>query len=99
MLTGKYLGAGSGRLTDNFLGLGNMFLTERNQVVVRQLDAFARAREHTLVELAMSWLACQPVVAGIIAGATKPEQVEQNVAAASWQLSADDLAEIDTITA
>jgi aryl-alcohol dehydrogenase-like predicted oxidoreductase len=99
MLTGKYLGAGEGRLKDNFLGLGNMFLTERNHAIVRRLDAFARERGHQLVELAMSWLACQPAVAGIIAGATKAEQVEQNALAASWKLSAQDLAEIDSIAA
>lgn len=99
MLTGKYLEGGEGRLKDNFLGLGNMFLTERNHAIVRGLDAYARERGHTLLELAMSWLACQPVVAGIIAGATKPAQVEQNASAASWKLTADELAEIAAITA
>jgi len=38
------------------------------------------------------------VVASVIAGATTPEQVEQNVRAAGWTLSAEDLAEIDRIT-
>ncbi len=99
MLTGKYLDGGEGRLKDNFLGLGNMFLTERNHAIVRQLNSYARARGRTLIELAMSWLACQPAVAGIIAGATKAEQVEQNVKAASWKMSADEQAEIAAITA
>lgn len=97
MLTGKYLGAGEGRLKDNFLGLGNMFLTERNHKIVRGLNTYASERGHTLIELAMSWLASQPVVAGIIAGATKPEQVEQNAAATSWRLTPTELAEIDAI--
>jgi aryl-alcohol dehydrogenase-like predicted oxidoreductase len=99
MLTGKYLGDAEGRLKDNFLGLGGMFLTERNYEIVRKLDVFARERGHTLIELAMSWLACQPTVAGIIAGATKPEQVEQNAKAAGWKLTADEFAAIDVITA
>jgi aryl-alcohol dehydrogenase-like predicted oxidoreductase len=99
MLTGKYLGDGAGRLKDNFLGLGNMFLTERNHAIVKQLNDYARARGRTLTELAMSWLACQPSVAGIIAGATKPEQVVENVRAASWKMSADELAEIAAISA
>jgi aryl-alcohol dehydrogenase-like predicted oxidoreductase len=38
------------------------------------------------------------VVASVIAGATSPQQVEQNVNAAGWKLSAEDLAEIDRIT-
>ena len=48
----------------------------------------------------MSWLA-EPLagVPSIIAGATRPEQVEQNVAAVGWTLSPADLAEIDRITA
>jgi len=39
------------------------------------------------------------VVSGIIAGATKPEQVEQNVAAASWALTREQLGEIDALLA
>jgi aryl-alcohol dehydrogenase-like predicted oxidoreductase len=50
------------------------------------------------LELAMSWLASRPYLASIIAGATTPEQVEQNVAAVDWVLSAADLAEIDRMT-
>ncbi|MNC97260.1 Aldo/keto reductase family protein [compost metagenome] len=46
----------------------------------------------------MSWLASRPLVASIIAGATTPEQVELNARATDWQLTADDLAAIDTAT-
>ncbi len=99
MLTGKYLKDGSGRLKDNFLGLGNKFLTERNHDIVRRLDAYAKERGRTLLELAMSWLATQPHVAGIIAGATTAGQVEQNVAAASWKMTPEERAEIDTLSA
>ena len=60
---------------------------------------FAAKRGRTLLELAMSWLASQPPYPSIIAGATRPEQVEQNVAAVGWTLSPADLAEIDRITA
>jgi aryl-alcohol dehydrogenase-like predicted oxidoreductase len=49
--------------------------------------------------LAFSWLLAQDPVASVIAGATKPEQLEQNVKAGNWKLSTDDLAEIDRITA
>ena len=63
------------------------------------LSTFARERGHTLIELAFSWLAHRPQVASVIAGATRPEQVEQNVAAAGWKLSDEEMAEIDEITA
>jgi aryl-alcohol dehydrogenase-like predicted oxidoreductase len=51
-----------------------------------------------MLELAFSWLASRPQVASVIAGATRVEQIEQNVKAIGWSLSADELAEIDKIT-
>jgi aryl-alcohol dehydrogenase-like predicted oxidoreductase len=101
LLTGKYqheapLPAGS-RLA-NSARHADRLLSERNWRIVTALAGFAAKRGHTLLELAMSWLASRPFVSSIIAGATKPEQVEQNVAAVGWTLSADDLAEIDRIT-
>jgi aryl-alcohol dehydrogenase-like predicted oxidoreductase len=102
LLSGKYkqsapLPAGSRLANDPPRGGG--VLNERNWRIVEALSAFAAARGHTLLELAMSWLASRPYIPSIIAGATKPEQVEQNVAAVGWPLSATDLAEIDRITA
>jgi aryl-alcohol dehydrogenase-like predicted oxidoreductase len=38
------------------------------------------------------------VVSSIIAGATRPEQLEQNIAAGGWALTPDDLRRIDAIT-
>jgi aryl-alcohol dehydrogenase-like predicted oxidoreductase len=62
------------------------------------LQAFAQTRGHTLLELAFSWIAARPQVASVIAGATRVEQIEQNVKAIGWKLSADEMAEIDRIT-
>jgi aryl-alcohol dehydrogenase-like predicted oxidoreductase len=73
-------------------------LTARNWRIVEALSTFAAARGRTLLELAMSWLVSRPYVSSIIAGATRPEQVEQNVAAVGWALTPADLAEIDRIT-
>ena len=73
-------------------------LNARNWRIVEALSAFAAARGRTLLELAMSWLASRPYVSSIIAGATRPEQVEQNVAAVAWTPTPADLAEIDRIT-
>lgn len=74
-------------------------MTEANWAKVKTLDAFCGARGHTMLELAFSWLASRPCISGVIAGATKPEQVEQNVQAVNWKLSPEDMAEIDRITA
>lgn len=74
-------------------------LSERNLVIVAQLAKFCEARGKSLLELAFSWLLAHPVVSSVIAGATKPEQIEQNVAAGGWVLSAEELAEVDRITA
>lgn len=74
------------------------FIANANWTVIEQLSAFCEARGHTLLELAFSWLLARPVVASVIAGATRPEQLRMNVAASSWTLTAADMAEIDRIT-
>ncbi len=102
LLTGKYkrnapLPEGA-RLT-NTQRLADRYMTDANWAIVEKLADFAASRGKTMLELAFSWLACRPQVASVIAGATKPEQLEQNVKAASWKISAEDMAEIDRITA
>jgi aryl-alcohol dehydrogenase-like predicted oxidoreductase len=79
--------------------LADRYMTEENWNKVEKLEAFCAERGHTMLELAFSWLASRPCLASIIAGATRPEQIEQNVQAVNWKLSADDLAEIDRVTA
>jgi aryl-alcohol dehydrogenase-like predicted oxidoreductase len=82
--------AEEGRLKDRFLIARNL---ERAQT----LQAFAESRKHTLLQLAFSWLAARPGVSSIIAGATKPEQIEANVAAVAWRLTPEELREIDEL--
>jgi aryl-alcohol dehydrogenase-like predicted oxidoreductase len=99
LLTGKYrrgqpLPAGSRADA----GWGPKYFTEENLAIVEQLIAFAESRGHTLLELAMSWLASRPAVATVIAGATSAAQVKANAQAVHWQLSDSDIAEIDSIT-
>jgi aryl-alcohol dehydrogenase-like predicted oxidoreductase len=65
---------------------------------VEKLAEFARTRGHSLLELAMSWLAANPCVSSVIAGATKAEQVAANAKSADWKLSPEELTEIDKIT-
>lgn len=63
--------------------------------VVERLEAYARGQGHTLLELAMSWLAGLARMASIIAGATRPEQVRANAAAVGWAMTAEDRREVD----
>jgi aryl-alcohol dehydrogenase-like predicted oxidoreductase len=101
LLTGKYK-RGEAAPGDTRLGkiarLRDRYVTPRNEEIVEKLQAFAQARGHLMLELAFSWLAARPQVASVIAGATRVEQVEQNVKAIAWSLSADEMKEIDGIT-
>jgi aryl-alcohol dehydrogenase-like predicted oxidoreductase len=101
LLTGKYK-RGEAAPGDTRLGkverLRDRYMTPRNEEIVEKLQAFAQARGHSMLELAFSWLAARPQVASVIAGATRVEQVEQNVKAIAWSLSADEMKEIDGIT-
>jgi aryl-alcohol dehydrogenase-like predicted oxidoreductase len=100
LLTGKYRrghpAPAKTRLATN-AGWNERFLTDPNAARAESLAAFAESREHTLLELAFSWLLSRGVVASVIAGAMSPEQVRVNARAAAWQLTADDLAEVDRI--
>jgi aryl-alcohol dehydrogenase-like predicted oxidoreductase len=101
LLTGKYKRGETPPENTRFgraKGLSDRYMSEKNWQIVEGLSDFARARNHTLLELAFSWLAARPQVSSVIAGATRPEQVEQNVKAAGWTLSPADLAKIDRIT-
>jgi aryl-alcohol dehydrogenase-like predicted oxidoreductase len=101
LLTGKYK-RGTAAPEDTRFGkspaLRDRYITPRNEDIVEKLQAFAQSRGHTMLELAFSWLASRPQVASVIAGATRVEQVEQNVKAIGWAMSAEELAEIDRIT-
>src|SRR5438128_9443944 len=79
-------------------GFGPKVVTRKNLAIVESLIEVAQSHNHTILELAFAWLLAHKPVASVIAGASKPEQVKENVAAAtSWELTDDDLAEIDKI--
>jgi aryl-alcohol dehydrogenase-like predicted oxidoreductase len=95
LLTGKYRrGEAAPKGSRGDAGFGPKVFTDENLAKVEKLTAFAEKSGHTLLELAFSWLAAQPMIASVIAGATSPEQVKANATAADWKLTAADLAEI-----
>jgi aryl-alcohol dehydrogenase-like predicted oxidoreductase len=65
--------------------------------VIEALDRYASDHGHTILELAIAWLAAKPTVASVIAGATQPEQVWANAKAADWALTDEEVAEVDVI--
>jgi aryl-alcohol dehydrogenase-like predicted oxidoreductase len=73
------------------------YMNDANWTIVENLKAFAEERGHTLLDLAFAWLLSRPCLASVIAGATRPEQVEANVKAAAWELTADEVAQVDRI--
>jgi aryl-alcohol dehydrogenase-like predicted oxidoreductase len=79
-------------------GFGPKVFTRENLARAEALAEFAGSRGHTLLELAMSWLASRPAVASVIAGAKTAEQVRANASAAGWNLTAGDLAEIERLS-
>jgi aryl-alcohol dehydrogenase-like predicted oxidoreductase len=74
-------------------------LTDRNFDVVEAVERLAAARGVTPTAVALGWLAAQPEVASVIAGATSPEQAAANVEATGWAPSDEDRAELDRATA
>lgn len=97
LLTGKYKRDApmpEGARLSKSQQLASEFLTEKNWRILEALDGYCQARGHTLLELAFSWLVANPTVSSVIAGASRPEQVEQNVAAMNWKLSPEELEEI-----
>jgi aryl-alcohol dehydrogenase-like predicted oxidoreductase len=79
-------------------GAAERFLNEQNLTKVEKLEALSKANGNTLLEMAFGWLLSKPYIGSVIAGATKAEQVADNVKAARWRPSAAVNAEIDKIT-
>ena len=102
LLTGKYkrteMPEGA-RLTDMPTFANRIYLTDENFDIVDNLNEFAHKTGHSILELAFGWMASRPTTASIIAGATKPEQIDANVAAVNWVLSQSEIDEVDKISA
>lgn len=98
LLTGKYRKGQP--LPENSRGkdaFGPTVFTDRNLDVVESPLRFVALHGHSLLELAVSWLASQETVASVIAGAKTPEQAKMNAGTAGWKLTQAELAEVDEI--
>ena len=100
LLTGKYkrdaMPKGA-RLTQSEK-LAKYFLADPNVWTrIEKLEAFCDEQGHSMTELAFSWLGARQPVSSIIAGASNPAQLEENVKSANWKLTAEDMKRIDDL--
>jgi aryl-alcohol dehydrogenase-like predicted oxidoreductase len=96
LLTGKYR-RGQAAPSGTRLAGRTQVATDEQFDVLEALEEFARQRGLSMLELAIGALLARREVASVIAGATKPEQVQANVSAATWSPSPDDLAELERV--
>src|SRR5258706_294397 len=100
-LTGKYRRGAAppkGPRLSLIKRMADQTLTDENFATLERPAKFARDHNHTLLELAVGWLASQPQVSSVISGATSPEQVTENIKAGNWKLTSEELAEVDKLT-
>lgn len=90
LLTGKYR-RGQAAPAGARLSQRDQIATDEQWALVERLTAYARERDLPLTDVAIGALLAQPSVASVIAGATRPEQLQSNAAAAHWKPGAEDL--------
>ncbi|HEY2212718.1 MAG TPA: aldo/keto reductase [Bradyrhizobium sp.] len=100
MLTGKYafgapLPEGTRLSRTRY---SERFLNDENFHIVERLREFCAQRDRSLLELAFGWLLSKPLVGCVIAGASTPEQVKNNVAASGWRLDAAEMGKADQLS-
>ncbi len=100
-LTGKYR-RGVEPPKDTRLALmrpmASQVMTDENFATLEKLEEFARAHGHSILELAIAWLAAQPQVASVISGATTPEQVAENLKSGRSKMTAQEVEEVGKLT-
>jgi aryl-alcohol dehydrogenase-like predicted oxidoreductase len=101
LLTGKYTrdSAPEGSRFDKPREQEKRALGDNPWPTLEKLEKFCAARGCSMLQLAVNWLLAKPELASVIAGATRPAQIEQNVQAVGLKLTPADLAELDRLTA
>lgn len=103
LLTGKYKAGAAIPENSRFGRWGEKrskaFIDDEKLALVARLELWATQRGHSILELAMSYLASNPTVSTVIAGCTTPEQVRTNVAAARWAMTEEERAEVRALLA
>jgi aryl-alcohol dehydrogenase-like predicted oxidoreductase len=98
LLAGRYRGSQITDARSAYSPSVNPLLTERNLKIVEELVELAREKGVSLAQLSLAWIMHQPEITAPIIGATRPEQIEENLGATDVKLSSDDLKRIDELT-
>ncbi len=101
LLSDKYLG---GIPANSRAGVETGFLrpkqiTDEKLAMVRKLNDLAKSRGQTLAQMALTWIMRFPAITSVLIGASKPEQIKENVDAVRATLSEDELKQIEDILA
>lgn len=96
LLTGKYRRGEPGP-EGTRLSSRDTIATDEQFDLLELLEVYAEQRDVSLLDVAIGGLLIRPVVSSVIAGATKPDQVRANVAAAEWEPSDDDVATLNDL--
>jgi aryl-alcohol dehydrogenase-like predicted oxidoreductase len=96
LLTGKYA-PGSAPEGSRLSHTRTNLVNDADWAQLGRFSQFAKERDLSELQLAFSWLAAQPAVSSVIAGATRPEQIAENAKAVRWVPTADERTELDDI--
>jgi L-glyceraldehyde 3-phosphate reductase len=100
LLTDKYLGGGVADRAQKRGSLPDSPLSDHGLAIVRGLDVIAKERGQTLAQMALQWVLRTPTVASALIGASRPSQIDENLAALSGPaFSEEELARIDVLSA
>jgi aryl-alcohol dehydrogenase-like predicted oxidoreductase len=99
LLSGKYRREEKAPADTRFgkWGGGGVFASDERYEIVERLREYGETIDRSVLDIAIGWLAAQPYVSSVIAGVTKPDQIRQNAAAASWNPSAEEIEKISEI--
>ncbi|WP_396655248.1 aldo/keto reductase [Microbacterium sp.] len=99
LLTGRYLADGTAQRAQKRSSLRGERLSESTLRALRSLDVIARERGQTLAQLALQWVLRDPVVASALIGASRPEQLDENLAALDGPaFTMEELEQIDAVS-
>jgi aryl-alcohol dehydrogenase-like predicted oxidoreductase len=101
LLTGKYrrgapVPAGTRMAAKN--RLSDLFWTQENLELTYRIVEFCEQRKLNMLDVAFAWLLEKPFVPSVIAGASRPEQIDANIKAAAAKLSGAELGALDKLT-
>jgi len=99
LLTDKYLADGTAERAQNRRSLSQKPLSEEALAVLRGLNEIASDRGQTLAQMALQWVLRDPVVTSALIGASRPEQLDENIAALNGpEFRDDELTAIDALS-